>query len=179
MREPEELGQRGHTGLQPQILQVERLGRRARPLLVRWQLTSGPHGSAAIVGSTRRLTCRTQPAHDVCRLPSRPAIGPVRACPWTWSSFCPCAPASGLFCPCDARPPGLSVRAIGAGGPELQPTSPLLSVDPGPGPVRYLSVTSVTTWPSMTADDTGREKANGPRIRRLGRSRAVCAGGGR
>ncbi len=64
------------------------------------------------------------------------------------------APA-GAACPCDARPPGLSVRAIGAGGPELQPASPLLSVDPGPCPVRYLSVTSVTTWPSMAADDTG------------------------
>jgi len=83
------------------------------------------------------------------------AIGPVRACPWMWSRFCPCAPASAHFCPCDARPPGLSVRAIGAGGPELQPTSPLLSVDPRPCPVRYLSVTSVATWPSMTADGTG------------------------
>lgn len=45
---------------------------------------------------------------------------------------------------------GVSRRARQQANP-----SPLLSVDPGPCPVRYLSVTSVTTWPSMTADDTG------------------------
>jgi hypothetical protein len=47
------------------------------------------------------------------------------------------------------------VRATGTAGPELKPAGPPLSVDPGPGPVRYLSVTTVTTWPSMTADDMG------------------------
>jgi len=93
-----------------------------------------------MVGSTRR-TCGTQPAHGVFAAYLRGRQSDLSvACPWTSSSFCPCGPASGHFCPCDPRPPGLPVRAIGAGGPELQPTSPLLSVDPGPGPVRYLSV---------------------------------------
>jgi hypothetical protein len=106
-------------------------------------------------------------------------LGSVRACPWLRAGFCPCGlgvraflsvrPASaGAVCPCNWR-----LRAF----PAADLAS--LSVDPAYRPVRYLSVTTVAMRPSMTPDDTGWEKANGPRIRRLGRSRAVFAGGGR
>jgi hypothetical protein len=65
-----------------------------------------------------------------------------------------CGSASEAFLSVQPPPAGLSVRAVGAGGPELRPTRSLLSVDPSPGPVRYLSVTIVTTSTSTTADGT-------------------------
>jgi hypothetical protein len=78
-------------------------------LLIRWQLTAGPHDGAA-------MAVRRGDLHSELSL---------------HTAFCCAAYAAE------------------------SPACPCLSVDPGRCPVRYLSVTSVTTWPSMTADDIG------------------------
>jgi NAD(P)-dependent dehydrogenase (short-subunit alcohol dehydrogenase family) len=49
-------------------------------LLIRWRLTAGPNGGAAMV--VRRGVHAELSLHTAFRrLPSRPTIGPVRACP--------------------------------------------------------------------------------------------------
>lgn len=59
------------------------------------------------------------------------------------------------ICPCDPRPPGPACPRNRTWRFRSRSRLAALSVDPGHGPVRYLSVTTVTTWTSMTADDTG------------------------
>jgi hypothetical protein len=72
-----------------------------RGLLICWRITASPHGGAAMVGSTRQLTCGTQPAHAVFAAYLRGRQSdlsvPVRGC----------SPVSVRA----ARRPGISVRA--------------------------------------------------------------------